>query len=357
MCDKCVTDSRLSEIRKGRAAADDILERYFRFNIHKAYDLGSPGGFDRAVVDLADKLRAKVGSSDDEAVRAAISVLDVDWKSTSAAERRNLIAQSLVAAGRKTAIVPQQIQVVFDGAADEVVQAARSAARRKHKLGISADLNALDKRIINYLRSSQATFVRDEYGRRHEVFSRKARDIVARGLESGLGRDDIARDLETAARATLAAKGSFYWDVVAGSFISNGRSFSNLSAFAEAGIEHYTIEAVLDEVTTDICRFLHGKTFAVSQGVKQFEEVEADPDNIKNLSPWVRSARDAEGRQTLFVERNGERHAVAEVTRSGFGTTDSRGEFSRTLSTDELSNLGISYPPFHGLCRSDLAIA
>ena len=113
-------------------------------------------------------------------------------------------------------------------------------------------------------------------------------------------------------------------------------------------------EAVLDEVTTDICRFLHGKIFAVSQGLKQFETVEANPDDLGNLAPWVRSARDDEGRKTLFVEQNGKRRPIAEVTRSGFGTADSQGEYGRTLSNEELSNLGISYPPFHGLCRSDL---
>ncbi len=354
MCDPCIADSRFVEIRKGRETADRILERYFHIDVSKAYHLGSPTGFDRAVADLGESLRSHANASEEDAVRAALSVLEVDWTKTTASERRALLAQSLAVAERHTALVPEKVQVVFDGAADDVVQAARSAARIKNKLAISGELNALDNRVVKYLRTSQTVFLRDELGRRSEAFGRKAGDIVAQGLTAGLGNADIARDLEAAAGATIAGKGSFYWDIVAGAFVANGRSFSTLSSFAEAGVERYAIEAVLDEVTTEICRFLHGKTFSVGEGLKQFEEIESDPDNIKNLSPWVRSTRDAEGRQTLFVERNGERQTIAEVTRSGFGESNNRGEFGRALSNDELSSLGVSYPPFHGLCRSDL---
>ena len=71
--------------------------------------------------------------------------------------------------------------------------------------------------------------------------------MVADGLEAGLGRQDIAQDLARAATSTLAGRGKPYWEVVAGSFIGQGRSFGNLSAFAEAGLDRYVFEAVLDE--------------------------------------------------------------------------------------------------------------
>ena len=347
MCGTFDTGDRLAVIRQAREAADEILSHYLRVDILKAYDMGSPRGFDRAVTDLAGRLRSRVSASDQDAVRAAIEALDVDWKNTTATQRREFISQSLNAAGRKTAIVPQKIQVVFDDAADEVVQASRVTARRKHKLAIAADFNALDKRIAQHLRTSQAAFVRDEYGRRHALFSQEARDIVSSGLESGLGRADIARDLEAAAQATLAGKGSFYWDVLAGSFISRGRSFATLSAFKEAGIERYTIEAVLDEATTDTCRFLHGKIFSVKSGLNLFERAEANPDELKNISPWVRTGRDDEGHRHLFVERDKERTSIATIK-------DDRGTFSNSADEKTLESLGVSVPPFHGLCRSTL---
>ncbi|RME73708.1 MAG: head morphogenesis protein, partial [Planctomycetota bacterium] len=192
-----------------------------------------------------------------------------------------------------------------------------------------------------------------EYGRRHDAFGERARQIVAEGLEAGLGREDIARDLERAARDVIAGRGSFYWEVVAGSFVSRGRSFAQLSSYAEAGIDRYLIEAVLDERTTEICRFLHGKTFSVSAGLRTFDRVDAEPDLVKELTPWVREAVDPDsGRKVLYIERGDDRTRVAEVTRSGLGTRDDRGEFARGLSERDLANLGISFPPYHGLCRT-----
>jgi hypothetical protein len=140
---------------------------------------------------------------------------------------------------------------------------------------------------------------------------------------------------------------------VAGEFMGRGRSLAQLSAYAEAAITQYRIVAVLDEVTTPICRFLDGKVFSVSRGLALFNEVEAQPDRITELNPWIRDTRDqASGRRALTVDRGGERVAIADVVRSGVGTRDDRGEFGRAMGEHELSELGIGFPPFHARCRS-----
>jgi len=344
---------RLRVVSSAREAADEILERYLRVRLQKAFDLSNPDGFDQAVARLSSVLRAKVSDTDDAAVRAAVSVLDVDWGDTTAAQRKTLISQAMVAAGRKTAAAPGAVQVVFGDAADEVVGAARSAARDTQRLAIGADFNALDRRIIDHLSISQAAFVRDEYGRRATTFSIRARRVVADGLEAGLGRTDIARDLAQAAWSTLAGRGRPYWEVVASSFMSQGRSFGQLSAYAEAGIDRYRFEAVLDEHTTEVCRFLHGKEFSVRRGLQLFERLEAEPDQVKDIQPWVREKYDSEtGIKSLYVDRGEQRTTIADVTRSALGTKDDRGQFSPGLSERELSNLGASMPPAHALCRS-----
>jgi SPP1 gp7 family putative phage head morphogenesis protein len=352
VCVACST-ADIELVHASRQAVDEILEGYLRFRLRKAFNLGNSRGFDRAVASLATLLRTRASASDDAAVREAVAVLDVDWAATTAAQRSSLITRALEASGRRTAAVPRTVQAVFGDAATEVVEATRDAARRGQGLSIAASFNALDRRIVRHLTTSQANYVSDEYGRRHEAFGERARQIVSDGLEAGLGREDIARDLETAARDIIAGRGSFYWETIAGSFVSNGRSYAQLSSYAEAGIDRYVIEAVLDERTTEICRFLHGKTFSVSTGLGTFEQVESDPDQVKELTPWVRETIDPEtGRKVLFVERGDSRVPLAEVTRSAVGTRDDRGDFSRALSERDLENLGISFPPYHGLCRS-----
>ena len=54
-------------------------------------------------------------------------------------------------------------------------------------LAIAADFNALDKRITAHIVSSQANFVRDEYGRRREAFARDPLGGGDDGLDDGLG--------------------------------------------------------------------------------------------------------------------------------------------------------------------------
>ena len=199
--------------------------------------------------------------------------------------------------------------------------------------------------------------MRDDYGRRLDTLGEEARRIVAEGLEAGLGREDIAADLQRAAEHAIVTRPAFYWEVVAGAFIANGRSLAQVSAFAEAGIQRYVIEAVLDEVTTETCRFLHGKVFSVGDAIKRFERIEEmdRPEDIKAAQPWVRQALDPEtGQSVLFVERDGTRTPIAEVSRSGLGSKDDVGELAHGRTERELMDLGVSFPPFHGLCRTTL---
>ncbi len=52
------------------------------------------------------------------------------------------------------------------------------------------------------------------------------------------------------------------------------------------------------------------------------------------------------------MERGGTRTRIAEVTRSAMGTRDDAGDFTRGRNTAELMDMGVSFPPYHGLCRS-----
>ena len=352
MCGAC-SIADLALVSAARRAADELLGEHLHVQLGKGFNLSSPKGFDKAVASLAALLGGQAKRSDDAAVRAAVAALDVNWGSTAPGQRSALIARALEASGRSTAALPRTLSVTFGDAAKEVVAATRDSARQAQGLHIGADFNALDRRIVQHLATSQANFIRDEYGRRHAAFSEQARQIVSSGLERGLGRADLARELEVAARDVIGGRGSFYWETVAGAFVANGRSYAQLSAYAEAGIDRYIIEAVLDERTTEICRFLDGKTFSVSRGLELFDRVEANPDGIEELNPWVRDTVDpATGRRSLTVERGGERISIADIVRSGVGARDDRGEFSRGMGERELGDLGIGFPPYHGLCRT-----
>ena len=349
MCGMSHTD-KLSMIRDGRISADEILSG-LGIPIQKAMNLSTARGFDSAVSQLAGMLRRFAGRSESEALRAAIGGLDVDWHSMKATERSALVNRALANAGRALSPVHERIRVPLGRAANEVFRATRQDSRRRG-LSIGADFNAVDRRAVRYVTRANCLFVRDEYGRRVEGLGREAKRIVAQGLERGLGREDIAQDLAQAAESSLVRRASSYWEVVAASFVGESRSLSQISSYAEAGIERYVISAVLDEHTTDTCRFLDGKVLETGEALRRFERLEAsdDPMAIKNERPWVREKVGEDGKTRLFAGES----VLAQVERSGYGARDDRGEFSRGLSGKELAPLGVGFPPFHGMCRSNV---
>jgi hypothetical protein len=71
------------------------------------------------------------------------------------------------------------------------------------------------------------------------------------------GRDDVASDLNSAAKFAFVNRSKSHWNVVASAFIGQGRRLAQMSSYAEAGIESYVFEAVLDEVLARLGWPLH----------------------------------------------------------------------------------------------------
>lgn len=351
MCGTSPTDD-LSVIRDARSAADHLLSG-LGVPIQKALDVSNPRGFDTAVSRLASELRARAGQLETTAVRESLARLDIDWSPLTAAARTAVIRRVVEAARRALTPIHTNIQLLLGRAASQVVESTRAHARRTG-LAISADFNAIDRRAIDYVTRANSLFVRDEYGRRIEALGLEARRVVARGLEQGLGRAQLAEDLAAAAGASLTRRSQSYWEIIAASFVGESRSLSQLSAYAEAGISRYVISSVLDEHTTDTCRFLDGKVIRTDDGLRAFDRLETsdDPLAIKQVRPWVRERSGEDGKRVLVFDRAGERSVLAVVERSGVGVRDDRGTYSQALSGRELAPAGIGFPPFHGLCRS-----
>ena len=80
--------------------------------------------------------------------------------------------------------------------------------------------------------------------------------------------------------------------------------------------------------------------------------MEENPEAIKELAPWVRSGLDKDGNRMLFVKKESKKVPIAVVERSGFGSKDDIGTFRNGRSEKELMDLGLSFPPLHGMCRS-----
>ncbi len=341
----------------GVLAAEAILEKVHRVSVEKQLDPLDPVDFLVMVERLSASMRTSTGPIEASAIRRALRALDVDWPNLSAAQRDRAFDAARVALGSATPGVVRAVRTSIRGPRGAMFgRTRRSMARALPRtLTIPLSLSQRDLRAERIVRTSTTNFVRDELGRRRDDLSERARETVARGLEQGLGRDEIARDLRVAMGSRIV-RGEGYYEVVAGAYMNRARTYSQLLTLQDAGVERYVFEAILDEVTTDICRFYHGQTFTTSKGIESMDRVLAleDPSEISNENPWLRTGRSADGTRSIFFERNGRRTRVAQIDRSAVGTRDRTGSFSRTLSTRQLENAGIPYPPLHGRCRSTI---
>lgn len=314
----------------------------------------STPGYERAVRDLLRALARTAGPADREAVRELAKKLDRDWTSMSAAERERVI----VSASRALLGVPEiVIGPVVRSIGEQMARIVRIAKRdvgRVYRLEINPTFTAKDKKIIRAAAESQGNYITDRYSERARAVEQKVRDVVSKGIERGLGRQDIGAVLRAEVIGPALRTSEAYWETLASIHIGRARSIGQIGGFEDAGIETFQVEAVLDEVTTDVCRFMHGKTFSVAKARAIFESVEAsdDPKGIEKLQPWVRTGRSKEGDRVLFVDRGERRSVIANVRESGVGTSDKIGSYDAKRDDAALQKMGISTPPYHARCRT-----
>ena len=343
----------------GAQAADELLRDVYRQDIAKALDPLDARDFLVIVRRIGRALQGVSRDAEAAALRRALEELDVDWPGLSPSARNEVLRASRQALSGAAEQVLPRVDQVFEVEAKAIVGQSRRSAVRQFGLHIGTDMSRTDERIATFVRESQGNFIKGEYGRRSEAFSQRARDVVASGLERGLGRGDIAEELSKEVGTALGGRSQSYWETVSMSFANRGRTYTQLAAFDEADIQSFRFEAILDQVTSEVCRFMHGRVFSVERAMKRFRDVERarSPDRIQDIQPWMQVGANEEGDQVLFYEKGGRRRRVAQVDESMVGESDEVGRYSKELSTEQLEAAGLTVPPLHGRCRSVLALA
>jgi SPP1 gp7 family putative phage head morphogenesis protein len=304
---------------------------------------------------LSLELREATENQEAKALRDALDLLDVNWPALSAAAIDRLIsAAAAILAGSVDKIIPRTSRI-FEAAARAVIPPTKRRVVDREQLGIGGALSTPDKETGAALLRHQGLYIRDEYGRRADAAAARARQIVASGIERGLGQQEMAAQLAADITLRHLGRAKSYWEVVATAFSNRARTSTQLNSYEEAGIKRFRFVAVLDEATTDICRYMDGRIFAVRDALALQRRAErmTVADDIKNLQPWV-SAGVEDGRSILYFERNGHRQRVAYVDQSAVGRQDARGVFSGGMTDAQLAAAGILVPPLHARCRSTI---
>jgi SPP1 gp7 family putative phage head morphogenesis protein len=331
-----------------------LMKAAFRLDISKALDPTDPDDFLIISARLSAALAKAARPAQGAALREALNALDVDWPNITPEARRNVIA---AARGSIVSVPPQIIPPItntLEVRGTAITRGTRKAVRREVGTTLAAnvgvDMALRDQGIVDHLISSQAFFVTDEYGRRAEFFSASAKNIVASGIDQGLGQDEISRMLQAQMGNALGPKRSRnYWNVIASVFTNRARTYAQLSGYSEAGIRRYRWESILDEVTTETCYFLHGKEWTVGAAIQQFRDVAeaSDPQAVKDIQPWFRQGRDDDGNGILFTQdRAGNRTTMAQIIAPASGSRDGVGEYK---ATQAFNDVPAHSPPLHGL--------
>jgi hypothetical protein len=193
VCDGCA-------LQLGVEAADDILADVFRVPVAKEFNPLNHISFVAIIRRVARALRAEAGPIEEVAAeRAAELASGIDWPALSAAQRevkhaalQKQIFEEIAQAGEKE--LPG-IKVVLETNGNKIALGTRKRLVKKYDLGIKSTMTERDTRTSATLVDHNCLFVRNQYGEVASRLSARARDIVAAGVEAGLGRDDIAGDL------------------------------------------------------------------------------------------------------------------------------------------------------------------
>jgi hypothetical protein len=334
----------------------------FGVDIEKALDPLDPADFVTMVQTFAKQLRGEANPLEINAVDAALLAADVDWTNLTPAQQ-NAAVQAMNSAIRSLGTsVPPRVEGRFVTRGRRLVGSTKRSMRRKFDLSIGTSFTEADQATIAAVARNQGNFVTDFYGGRALAVEQEARLIVQGGLAEGLGSDAIATRLEAMTRAQVLGRSPSYWSVVSNSFLNRSRTDTSLKGLAEAAIELWMFEAVLDHQTTDQCRMLHGKVFSVGGSIRRMAETDASSDVVRETKlrePWLQNGKDADGNSILYTRdpTTGERTTIARVLESGVGEPDRIGRYEQLVSDRALQDRGIPQPPLHGRCRSAIVPA
>jgi SPP1 gp7 family putative phage head morphogenesis protein len=348
---------RLVSLSEAAGAAEELFAALTGITIQKATDPLTPAGYLLISEQVAKRLARAAAGAEAEAIADVIDELGFDWAELSpAAAVAAMKAVNTAIADSYTKRVLPKISDILQVEGPRVMRGTKSSVIARERIKIATSLSQRDLKAEEALRTSQLNFIRNSAGERADALSQKARELVAAAMAKGLGTDKIGQDLADFFEADIPRPES-YWKVVADSFVNRARTASQIYSYAEVGIETFELVAVLDEVTTDICRMLDGKTFSVATAGKLLDSLADldDPEKVKYAQPWVRKGKDENGHTHLYVPHaDGTLTSIAKIDRSGVGSLNDRGTYSKALSEAELAGLGVLIPPFHGRCRTTL---
>jgi hypothetical protein len=308
--------------------------------------------YERIVVGLARELKRAARAGEEEAFTDAAKRLEAEWSKLSRSQQQRVLARVGTIIERHHVKMAVATASKLEKFGRDVAAGTRRVLKDKHP-NISASLTSNDRAFIGRVASSRSWYVRNRGEVVAEELRERAADIISAGARAGLSDKQVAIELAAAFKRKVVDQSEAYYRVVANAALNRARSWASLQSYREAGFESWRYASVLDERTTDTCRWLHGRTWRISTGIELLEAGEEravrDPTSIKKTMPWITTVKDERsGESFLAFGEKGSRTRLARIDRSAVGRRDAVGSY-RSMATDrELAEYGVIVPPTHG---------
>lgn len=249
--------------------------------------------------------------------------------------------------------VADKVAPQIEDAVSSMYRAAKDVTARALKR--KPRILQVDQESIDVLNQSSIWYTEHGYRR---VFEPRINDLAQATLEEGYGSAELADRLFSTLDESIG-RGEGYWQIVASQAVNSSRNFSQVNTYRQARIEKYQIVAVMDERTSQICRYLDGAEFRVAPAADNVQDIldhgaptsDAEADRVMGLHPWVGldSSRMGSKMPALFVDlgRGIKRFLPGSKVSEGGALTGHRPPEMVTLE-----ELDLWLPPYHGHCRT-----
>lgn len=203
-------------------------------------------------------------------------------------------------------------------------------ARRKKVAAVKPTFDLYDEQALIQLHDDQMLWIGIHYERNVRDTVRNA---VKPGVTEGVSRSEAGKRVREAVAANLkkvtVPKGfngsdAKYFEGLAANTATNARVRGQVRSFVDIGVTRYEIVNPMDDRTTQICAFMNGTVFTITEAVSQIESVSGatDPSQVKEAHPWLPFSK------------------IQGISGGARG----------------LARAGLSLPPYHFRCRTTIDI-
>ena len=194
--------------------------------------------------------------------------------------------------------IKQRLSVDFANKLDSKVKvfaeiSYKIAAQEDQFKNVKISFGPADSKNIDLIKQQQVFWLKEHYG---GSTSEKLQAILQTSIGENWNTIKLAEKLK-GNFGEMVKQSDVYFQGLAEHTGLRVREFGRLNNYKRLGVTHYKIIAVIDERTSEICRYLNGKIFPVTPALQKMdamfevhddETVNETKDRLKRLAPFVK---------------------------------------------------------------------